>query len=106
MAGEAAQVRFEYRFMEALNRLDVFLKEHLDYVFMALVFATLALLVWWMVRRRPPNCPGSGKVDTPQTGIFDLMRSPKSGHLRDAPPPPPPGRFNSGSNSGDNPFSE
>lgn len=88
MAGEAAQVRFEYRFMEFLNQLDVFLKEHLDYVFMALVLAVLALLIWWMIRRRPPDGPGSGKVDTPQTGIFDFMRSPKPKHLRDEPHPP------------------
>jgi len=106
MAGEAAQVRFEYRFMEVLNRLDIFLKEHLDHVFLVLVFAALALLICWMIRRRPPNCPGPGKVDMPQTGIFDFMRSPKPGHLRDEPPPPRPGRFDSGRDSGDNSFSE
>lgn len=58
MAGEAAQVRFEYRFMEFLNWLDVFLKEHLDHVFLVLVFAALALLIWWRIRRRTPH--GSG----------------------------------------------
>lgn len=104
MAGEAAQVHFEYRFMEFLNWLDVFLKEHLDYVFLVLVIAALALLIWWMIRRRTPYGPGSGKVDMPQTGVFDFMQSPKLGHLRDE--PHPPGGFNSGRDSGDNSFSE
>ncbi len=88
MAGEAAHDRFEYRFLESLNRLDIFLKEHLDYVFFVLVFAAVALLIWWMIRHRTPHGPGSGKVDMPQTGIFDFMRGPKPGHLRDEPHPP------------------
>lgn len=103
MAGEAAQVRFEYRFMEVLNRLDVFLKEHLDHVFQVLVFAALALLIWWVIRRRPPDSPGSGKVDLPQTGIFDFMRSPKPRHLRDE-PLPPPGQCDSGRHPDDDVF--
>ncbi len=96
MAGEAAQVRFEYRFMEFLNWLDVFLKEHLDHVFLVLVFAALALLIWWRIRRRTPHGSGSGKVDMPQTGVFDFMQSPKPRHLRDEPPPPRSGQVNSG----------
>ena len=106
MAGEAAQSRFEYRFMEVLNRLDVFLKEHLDYVFLVLVFAALALLIWWMIRRRPPASPGSGKIDTPLAGVFDFMHHPKPRHLRDEPQPPQPGRFDSGRESGNDPFSD
>lgn len=103
MAGEAAQVRFEYRFMEFLNRFDVFLKGHLDYVFLMLVFAALALLIWWMIRRRPPNSLGSGKVDLPQTGIFDFMRSPKPSHLRDE-QFAPPGQCDSGRHPDDDVF--
>lgn len=81
-------VRLEYRFMEFLNRLDAFLKEHLDYVFLVLVFLSLAFLIWRLLRRRPPDKPSGPITVVPLTGIFDFMRSPKPSHIREEEPPP------------------
>lgn len=76
MTATVAQLRIEYQFMQFLNWLDTYLKERLDYVFLVMVFGALALLLWWRLRRRARVHPGSGKVDMPQTGIFDFLRTP------------------------------